>query len=204
MKKAYVLTLVLILLASILLLRSLSQPKFELIESQIEITKDSDVTGTIVVTEGEDIGKQLTPTALHYRLILENQAILGQLHKEDFVNLDYYIEAHAELKQVATNTVGFNVFDPSAYISSGVRHGSSLTIEDNRNRMHIDLRYDLGVDEPTDYVNLKAPSEDQQENLLKHAAKSYLVLTIDGEEFGRFSIENHQSLDTVPEGNDEK
>ena len=135
MKRYFVLIVLVLIIFSIS--GCSSEPNLELMSSKATIVNDKNITGSIIVTEGEKKGKELTPTALVYEFTIKNKGNrkIGvkrkiENDKQAFSSLDnqIIIEPNEDLKNVSQEIIGVNIFDSSSYMGTGLGYSTSALI----------------------------------------------------------------------------
>lgn len=190
MKRYFVLIILVIVMFSIS--GCSSEPNLELISSNVSIVNDKNITGSIIVTEGDKKGKELVPTALVYEFIIKNsgnkkvgKASTGEPFSRD--NL-ITIEPNEDLKNASQEIVGINIFDSSSYIGTGLGYSDSSLILKPGEEKKFTLTYDLGVSEESPSAILITPPEDKLMELESYALDSTLVIIVDNTEIARFDL----------------
>lgn len=94
-----------------------------------------------------------------------------------------------KLETTSKETVGFNIFNPSSYVNSGVGHGSSIPpIFKAGQEEKLVIHYDLGVSEKDPQVPLMVPSAEKLKNLKDNAFDAILILMLGDNEIARFAL----------------
>lgn len=188
--KRFIMLLGVILLFTLLTSCS-SKPSLELVNSNVDIVNDKSTVGAIGITEGYKKGQELVPTALYYEFEIKNN---GNKKIEGIGDkgLQVKIEPNDKLVAISKETVGFNIFKPSAYDGTGVGFGISFDgeIQPNKNGRYI-LTFDLGVSEENPQVPLRVPSKEKLKKLKDHALDALLIVTLDGKEITRFKLKRN-------------
>ena len=165
-----------------------SKPSIKLINSNVSITNDKTKVGSIGITQGNKKGQYLVPTALYYEFKIKN---VGNKKIGDFGDkgLKIKIEPNSKLKILSKEIVGFNIFNPSSYVASGVGHGSSFVslLEPGQEGKFI-FSYDLGVSEKNSEVPLMVPSQEKLKKLEEGALNASLIVTLEDKEIARFDL----------------
>jgi hypothetical protein len=188
--KRFIMLLGVILLFTLLTACS-SKPSLELVNSNVDIVNDKSKVGAIGITEGDKKGQELVPTALYYEFEIKNNGnkkIGGIGDKE----LQVKIEPNDKLVAISKETVGFNIFKPSAYDGSGVGYGTSYDgeIQPNKNGKYI-FTFELGISEENPQVPLRVPSKEKLKKLKDNALDAFLIVTLDGKEITRFKLKRN-------------
>ena len=94
-----------------------------------------------------------------------------------------------KLETTSKEIVGFNIYNPSSYVDSGVGHGSSFTpiLKAGQEGKFI-LHYDLGVNEETPQVPLMVPSAEKLRILEDGALDATLIMMLGDNEIARFTL----------------
>ncbi len=166
-----------------------SNPSLELVDAKVDIVKDKDLLGAIVITEGERKGDELIPTALFYEFTIKNTGNKTADIEEVDKGIELKIEPKDKLKAVSEDVIGFNIYDPEDYNGSGVGFGHSfLPVLNPDQKGEYTLNYDLGVSEENSQVPLLVPSKEKLAKLKEYAFDAFLVVTIDNQEIARFDL----------------
>lgn len=166
-----------------------SQPLLQLINSNVSIVNDKSKLGSIVITEGDKKGQELVPTALYYEFTIKNAGnkSIGSMEKDK--DLQIKIVPNNKLETTSKEVVGFNIFNPSSYVGTGVGYGYSFTsiLKAGQEGRFI-LNYDLGVSEKDPQVPLMVPSAEELKKLQDDALDASLVVMLEGTEVARFAL----------------
>ncbi|MBE6067851.1 MAG: hypothetical protein E7211_09190 [Clostridium lundense] len=166
-----------------------SQPSLQLINSNVSIVNDKSKLGSIVITAGDKKGQELVPTALYYEFTIKNAGnkSIGSMEKDK--DLQIKIVPNNKLETTSKEVVGFNIFNPSSYVGTGVGHGYSFTpiLKAGQEGKFI-LNYDLGVSEKDPQVPLMIPSSEKLKKLQDDALDASLVVMLEGTEVARFAL----------------
>lgn len=186
--KRYIVYLSLITLFAILSGCS-SKTSLELVNSSVDIVNEKSKTGSIIITEGDKKGQELVPTALYYEFTIKNAGnkSIGGMEKDKGLQLK--IVPNIKLETISKEIVGFNIFNPSSYVNSGVGHGSSITpiLKAGQEGKFV-LYYKLGVSEEDPQVPLMVPSAEKLKNLEANALDATLILLSEDNEIVRFDL----------------
>ena len=166
-----------------------SQPSLELVDAKVDIVKNKGLLGSIGITEGERKGEELIPTALYYKFTIKNtdHKSIGAPGDK---GIELKIEPKEKLKSVSEDVVGFNIYNPEDYDSSGVGFGQTyIRVLKSDQKGEYTLHYDLGVSEANSQVPLLVPSKEKLDELEKHSFNAFLVVTIDNQEIARFDLD---------------
>lgn len=166
-----------------------SQPLLQLINSNVSIVNDKSKLGSIVITEGDKKGQELVPTALYYEFTIKNAGnkSIGSLEKGK--DLQIKIVPNNKLETTSKEVVGFNIFNPSSYVGTGVGYGYSFnSILKAGQEGRFILNYDLGVSEKDPQVPLMIPSSEKLKKLQDDALDASLVVMLEGTEVARFAL----------------
>lgn len=178
-----------VILLFIILSACSSQPSLQLVNSNVSITNDKSKLGSIIITEGNKKGQELVPTALYYEFTIKNAGNKGIGGMEKDKGLQIKIVPNNKLETTSKKVVGFNIFNPSSYVGTGVGHGSSFTsILKSGEEGKFVLYYDLGVSEEDPQVPLKVPPTDKLKILENDALDASLVIMVEGTEIARFDL----------------
>lgn len=163
-----------------------TKPSLELTDVDVDISRNQDLTGSIVLQEGEEAGKEVAVTALTYIFTLENTG-KRQVGKESEM-IDATIVPNDSLRTASQNVMGFNVFEPSGYDESGLGFGHSFSgkLEPKDNGTYV-FTYDLGIEEKTTDVR-RVPPNHQLNKLKQHALDATLVVSVGKQEIARFGL----------------
>ncbi len=195
MKRYFVLIVLVLIIFSIS--GCSSEPNLELMSSKATIVNDKNITGSIIVTEGEKKGKELTPTALVYEFTIKNKGNrkIGvkrkiENDKQAFSSLDnqIIIEPNEDLKNVSQEIIGINIFDSSSYMGTGLGYSTSALILKPGEEKKFTLTYDLGVSEESPSATLITPPEEKLMELESYALDATLVIIVDNTEIASFDL----------------
>ncbi|WP_139891626.1 hypothetical protein [Bacillus sp. D386] len=162
--------------------------RLELVSAEAEIVNDKNKTGSTILQEGENAGKEVVPTALYYTFVIKNvgNKKIGDISKG--VGLEARIEPDEKLVTASNEVMGFNIFEPADYEGSGLGFGYSYTaIIEEKETGEFTIYYDLGVEEKTEEV-LPVPSVDKLEHLKDNALEATLIVSLGKEEIIRFDL----------------
>jgi hypothetical protein len=178
----------LILLIAILSFCS-SKPALELTNVSASIVNDKTKTGSINITQGDKKGKELVPTALYYEFTITN------VGKKRFVGIndagEFKIIPSDNLKAMTEEIVGFNIFDFSSYMGTGLGHSISyIQLLEPGEEREFSFAYGLGVNEKNPDVPIMAPPEEKLKELEENALDAELVVTVKDAEIARFELSN--------------
>lgn len=107
----------------------------------VDISRNQDLTGTIVLQEGEEAGKDVAVTALTYTFTLENAG--KRKVGKDSEMIDAKVVPNDSLPTAFQNVMGF---EPSGYDESGLGFNQSFSrkINPNEDGTYV-FTFDLGV-----------------------------------------------------------
>lgn len=172
-----------------------SKPCLELINSSVDVVNEKGKIGSIIITEGDKKGQELVPTALYYEFTIKNAGHkdIGSLEKDKGLHIK--IAPNTRLETISNEIVGFNVFNPSAYVNSGVGYGDSFTpiLKAGTEGKYV-LYYELGVNEKGPQAALLVPPAEKLKELKDEAFDATLILMSGDNEIARFDL-NSTSTD---------
>ena len=85
--------------------------------------------------------------------------------------------------------MGFNVFDPKDYDSSGLGYGHSfMSVLKPKETGVYNLDYEIGVNEKNSTVPVLAPSSQNLQKLKQEALNATLIVTINKKEIASFDL----------------
>lgn len=162
--------------------------RLELVSAEADIVNDKNETGSTILQEGENAGKEVVPTSLYYTFVIKNvgNKKVGDVSKG--VGLTVRIEPAEKLVKASHEVMGFNIFEPADYDGSGLGFGYSYTATiEEKETGEFTIHYDLGVEEKTEEV-LSVPSVDKIEHLKENALEATLIVSLGKEEITRFDL----------------
>lgn len=167
-----------------------SKPSLELVNANVDIINDKRKLGSKIITEGDNKGQELVPTALYYEFTIKNtwyKKIGGFGDK----GLKIQIEPNNNLVTTSNEIIGFNIFNPSEYEASGMGYGFSFRSDLKRNEEgKYTLNYDLGVSEENSQYPLLVPPKEQLKKLKDNALDATLIVILDDKEIAHFDLKN--------------
>lgn len=149
---------------------------------------DKNETGSTILQEGENAGKEVIPTSLYYTFVIKNvgNKKVGEVSKG--VGLKVRIEPAEKLVTASNEVMGFNIFEPADYDGSGLGFGYSYTaVIEEKETGEFTTYYDLGVEVKTEEV-LPVPLVDKIEHLKENALETTLIVSLGKEEITRFDL----------------
>ncbi|MBF8984869.1 hypothetical protein IZY60_15110 [Lutibacter sp. B2] len=181
-----------VILLSIILSACSSQPSLQLINSNVSIVNDKGKLGSIIITEGNKKGQELVPTALYYEFTIKNVGNKSIGGLENNKGLEIRIVPNTKLETTSKEVVGFNIFNPSSYVQTGVGYGFSVTSKlESGQKGNFVLYYELGVSEEYLQVPLKSPPTDRLKILENDAFDASLVIISEGTEIASFDLKRN-------------
>ncbi|WP_088011786.1 hypothetical protein [Gottfriedia acidiceleris] len=169
-----------------------AQKSLTLLNANVDIINDKNKVGAIGITEGENKGKELVPTALYYEFTIKNTSkrTVGMYNKQ---GLEVNIIPNDNLISLSKEIIGFNIFNPSEYSNSGVGYGKSFDSVLKPGQVgQYSIHFDLGVSEENSQVPLLVPSAEKLQLLKKDALNATLVVTLEDKEILRFNLKEYK------------
>lgn len=181
-------TLLSITLLLVLLTACSSKPSLDLVSKKVEIVKDKKYVGSTILTEGDQKGQEVIPTALLYEFKIKNNGN-RQIGGTADTTLKVKIVPSKKLATISKDIMGFNLFNPSSYYETGLGYGVQFDggIKSNKIGKYI-LTFDLGVTEETSQIPVRVPSTDKLEKLKENALDGTLIVTSGGKEIANLKL----------------
>lgn len=183
-----ILTLLLLCSSIIVLPSCASNSSLSLAKATVQIVQDGRTSGSIGIPLGNGKFEYVKPTDLYYKFTIKNTGDwnVGSMYHDR--GLEVKIDPSAELVSASKDVVGFNIFDSSDYVSSGMGYGYSGTpiIDAHKNGEYV-LTFDLGVSKAIQGFHLTPPA-DKLRKLEDEALNADLVVTENNKEIARFDL----------------
>lgn len=165
----------------------INKKSLEVVDAKVEIVTDKSITGSTVLQQGKDAGKDIIPTALYYCITIKNTGNLDI--GSEYKGLTAQIIPSKTLIKASEDVMGFNIFVPYEYRESGLGFGYSLDpVIDSGNIKEFINYYELGYQEKTNETR-QVPSNKQLEYLKENAFDATVVFYEDEKELARINLQ---------------
>lgn len=190
MKKSNLKLPILLFVSMISLCACTKKKSLEIIDAKVEIITDDSITGSMVLQQGKDAGKNITPTALYYCITIKNTGNL-EIGSED-KGLTVQIIPNKALIKASEDVMGFNIFVPYEYRESGLGYGYSLDpVIDIDKIKEFTIYFELGYQKKTIEAK-QVPSKKQLEYLKENAFDATVVFYEDEKELTRINLQEYK------------